>query len=133
MTCNHNYIPTDPQWMRCEKCGEIKPLNTMKKLLFALLILLVACKTSKPVKTNVGLFTPDSSGVLNALYIRSYPPDTIPVIIYAVDTTLRGMYVPLICINGYSVGRYNQTYLNVLKQPLPERLIVWMAVRRKER
>ena len=25
------------------------------------------------------------------------------------------------------------TYLNHLKQPLPERLIVWMAVRRKER
>jgi len=55
MTCNHNYVPTDSQWMRCTECGQLKPLNTMKKLLFSLLIGLVT-NASGDYRQNVDIF-----------------------------------------------------------------------------
>lgn len=113
----------------------------MKTILTILLITLscYACRTIKPTKvvepliTEGSIFTLDSNQTkglaTSRLYAFPYTPDTIPVILFVADTSIRG-HGTTFSINGYNVIN---KYLNHLKQPLPERLIVWMAVRRKER
>lgn len=79
-------------------------------------------------------------------YTNKIPVDTIPVAILITDTsmsshpyTIEGYQTEIgeaIYYNkqdGWKVTQKKTIYLNDKKQPLPDRLIVWMAIRRKER
>lgn len=85
-------------------------------------------------KPNGGYFLINNTKERSRFEAKSfYPHHPIIIIGYEVTTANEPNFAHTHSGGYCSHKIYTATYLNHLKQPLPDRLIVWMVVRRKER